>query len=226
MNYLQEIENEFSRLRGRWTMLAPVDWQLADQWEKKGIPLRIVFSAMGDVDKKFKDKNPKDSINSLRYFEKAVEKQFAEWQKTQVGKSDYIQDDDFSEVSAFAVSSAADHDDIEALYFVESKLHKDNLPEPLRSAAVNAGTQILALIDEAKARQFSTDDIERRLEAISADFDLSLVVSIPEAERARMLDAIKRDYAKITITAESRQKLLIKQAYQFFGLPKLTLFEL
>lgn len=226
MNYLQEIENEFSRLRGRWTMLAPLDWQLAAEWEKQGIPLHIALSAMSDVDKSFKDKNPNDSINSLRYFAKAVEKDFGEWQKRQVGKSDYVQEDDFSDVSEFAVSSAADHDDIEALYFVESKLHKDNLPEPLRSAALNARTQLLALIDEAKTKQFSTDDIERRLDAISAELDLSLVVSIPEPERVRMLENIKREYSKITVNEESRQKLLIKQAYEFFGLPKLTLFEL
>jgi hypothetical protein len=223
MNYLQEIENEFSRLRGRWTMLAPVDWQLAANWEKNGIPLRIVFSAMGDVDKKFKDKNPKDSINSLRYFEKAVEKQFGEWQKTQVGKADYIQDDEQStQVVAYAVSDETDVLE----YFVES-LDRKNLPEPLAAAAFKARDaiiEILCQIQEDVLR--STDEIERHLEAVCAELELSLVVSIPEDERARMLETIKREYAAININAESRQKLLIKQAYQFFGLPKLTLFEL
>jgi hypothetical protein len=224
MNYLQEIENEFSRLRGRWSPMSPIDWNLAAGWEKKGIPLRIVFSAMGDVDKKFKDKNPNDSINSLRYFEKSVENEFAEWQKSQVGKSDYIQEDDINEVSAFAVSSAVDYDNSEALNYLGAKLEVRNLPEPLNSAVAKAQTELIKLIADSK--QLSTDAIERRLEAISVELDLSLVVSIPENERVRMLDTIKRDYEKITITAESRQKLLIKQAYEFFGLPKLTLFEL
>jgi hypothetical protein len=222
MNYLQEIENEFSRLRGRWTMLAPVDWQLAADWEKKGIPLRIVFSAMGDVDKKFKDKNPKDSINSLRYFEKAVEKQFSEWQKTQVGKSDYIQDEQTTEVAAYAVSDETDVLE----YFVES-LDRKNLPEPLAAAVFKARGAILEILRQVEEDVLrSTDEIERHLEAICADLELSLVVAIPEEMRAQMLETIKREYSQITINAESRQKLLIKQAYQFFGLPKLTLFEL
>ncbi len=228
MNYLEQIEQEFSKIRGRWTPLAPLDWALAQSWETKQIPLPFVFRAMDDVHKKFVAANPNrpDTINSLRYFEKGVEKEFAEWQTSQVGKADYLQDDDLSEVSGFAVLTAADYDDVQALYSLEAKLQKDNQPEPLRSARINAAIKILALIDDVVPKKLSTSDIETRLEAISAELDLSLVLSLPDEVRARMLETIKRDYARITINDESRQKLLIKQAYEFFGLPKLTLFEL
>ncbi len=227
MNYLEEIEQEFSKIRGRWTSLAPLDWALAQTWETKQIPLSVVFRAMDDVHKKFIAANPKrtDTINSLRYFEKGVEKEFAEWQTSQVGKSLEISTTEENTMNDFGCFAVSDETDV--LEFLVTAYDRKNLPEPLRSAAINTRTQVLELIaDVAKNNQLSDTDIETRLEKISADLELSLVVSIPEDVRARMIETVKRDYAQITITAESRQKLLIKQAYAHFGLPKLTLFEL
>ena len=86
-NYIAEIETKFSKIRGRGLMLSPKDFTLVKKWEEKQIPLRIVKRAMDDVHKKFKEQNRKDNINSLSYFKQAVEKEFAEWKQSQVGKN-------------------------------------------------------------------------------------------------------------------------------------------
>ncbi len=226
MNYLEEIEQEFSKIRGRWTPLAPLDWALAQTWETKQIPLSVVFRAMDDVHKKFIAANPKrtDTINSLRYFEKGVDKEFAEWQTSQVGKALEIPTTEENTMNYLDDYVASVETDI--LDYFAKQFDRKNLPEPLNSAAQNALIELLALIKETAKSEMSDTDLETRLEKISADLELSLAVSIPADVRTRMIETFKRDYANITITAESRQKLLIKQAYAHFGLPKLTLFEL
>ncbi len=90
-NFLESVEQEYSRIRGRWSPLGPLDWQLAAKWETDGVPLSVVIRAMETVHKKFQDSRRKDSINSLRYFEKQVDVEFGEWLSRQVGKSgDYL----------------------------------------------------------------------------------------------------------------------------------------
>jgi hypothetical protein len=87
-NYLQEIENAYSRGRGKLSRLNPLDWNLAATWENSGIPLRIVLSAMEIVFDNYRQKKRPGLINSLSYFTQEVEKQFTEWQAGQIGKSE------------------------------------------------------------------------------------------------------------------------------------------
>lgn len=93
-----------------------MDWGLAAQWETNGIPLRIVLRAMDDALKKHADQKRKDSINSLRYFTPAVEREFADWQTSQVGKSvadttifrkTSFEETDMQNLSAVAMESIA-----------------------------------------------------------------------------------------------------------------------
>lgn len=67
-NFLEEIENEYSRLRGMPSRLSPMDWNLAQVWEDSGLPLRVVLRAMGEVAEKFRAQKRTDKINSLSYF--------------------------------------------------------------------------------------------------------------------------------------------------------------
>jgi len=62
-------------------MLSSKDWVLVESWQKRGIPLRVVARTVEDCLK------AKPDIRSLVYCEKAVEREFGEWQKSQVGKS-------------------------------------------------------------------------------------------------------------------------------------------
>jgi len=87
-NYFEEIENEFSRIRGKYTRVSPLDWALMETWEKKDIPLSIVLRAMSETWRKHASQKKAGTINTLRYFEPEIEKQFADYCAITVGKSD------------------------------------------------------------------------------------------------------------------------------------------
>lgn len=228
-DYLQSIEQEFSRIKGRFSALGPLDWSLAAKWESDGIPLAVVLRAMGEVEKNFKDSKIKKPIGSLRYFEKQIELEFAEWLSRQIGKpTDYkIGCDPGSPEGDTAAIVLASSDETDILAHFVSAYDRAHLPEPVASAVLKTKDQLLELLNDAENDvKMSDTAIENRLEAIAADLELSLVVSLPETERARMIERIKLEYAAIRINDESRQKILIKEAYKYFSLPKLTLFEL
>lgn len=84
-DYLEQVEAAYSRCRERYSMLSPMDWHLAAQWEKDGIPLFIVFGAIDDCCKKYKAKKDPGKINTLRYFDQAVRQHFKAWNAARVG---------------------------------------------------------------------------------------------------------------------------------------------
>lgn len=109
---------------------------------------------------------------------------------------------------------------------VDGYSNRNNLPEPLRSAAAQTRGELLALIDDCRQKQLSMEDIEKRLDELAERQNLSIVVSIPEEDRAAMVEAISREYQNRTLSQDSRAKILTKKLYQKFGLPELTLFEI
>lgn len=117
-NYLEQIESEYSRIRGKYSPLSPMDWQLAQKWEDAGIPLHIVLTAMSEVFRKFEASKKGGKINSLSYFTQEVEKQFATWKESQVGKFEEDAEDSF-DYSSEDRHHFFDYDDYE------------EMPEPL-----------------------------------------------------------------------------------------------
>lgn len=69
-------------------MLSPLDWQLASDWEKAGIPIFIVLAAIDDCCRKFKATKDPGKINTLRYFDQAVRQRFKTWNAGRVGAND------------------------------------------------------------------------------------------------------------------------------------------
>lgn len=116
-NYLEQIESEYSRIRGKWSPLSPMDWTLAQKWEDSGIPLHIVLTAMSEVFRKFESSKKGGKINSLSYFTQEVEKQFASWSASQVGKNteDEIDSSEVDEGFEFEVEPLSDNARIIAL---------------------------------------------------------------------------------------------------------------
>lgn len=234
MNYLEEIEKEYSRIRGKYSPLAPVDWNLAAQWEKDGMPLSVVLRAMSETWRNFEAKQKKGTINTLRYFAPEVDKQFQVWLESQIGKVEIgvdpaSADGDKTVVgvlenntfTAFAVS-----DETDILEYLAEGFNKTGLPNLLSAAAENVRRAIIVLIIEARENNISDEQIEVNLKAIAKDFDLSLVASFSDEERAEIIRQTKNEYANRTLDAESLQKILIRKLYNKFGLPELTLFEL
>jgi hypothetical protein len=87
-NYYTEIEDAFVRRRGKNLFLSPLDWALIELWQDRGIPLHVVIRSIESVFDVF-DKQPAGtrSIKSLFYCREEVEVQFAEWSRSQAGKS-------------------------------------------------------------------------------------------------------------------------------------------
>lgn len=88
-NYLSEVTNLFICRRGGIAQLSPLDWTIIDQWERDGIPLRIVLRAINEVFDNLEEKYPirKASIKSISYCQEEIEACFEEWLEMQVGKN-------------------------------------------------------------------------------------------------------------------------------------------
>lgn len=229
-NFLETIENEYSRLRGLPSRLSPLDWNLAQDWEDSGLPLHIVLRAMGEVAENFHAQKRTDKINGLRYFKQAVEKQFDEWKSSQVGKSivsTEIIEENTRQNQTVAEMLCKSDDNVEVLEsFVENFSTKTDLPEPLKSAVAQTRQNLLLVIEQTKANQLNSDEIEASLNVLSDQLNLSLVLSISDAERAQMIAKIKSDYGKFSITDDVRAKVLNRELRERFGLPELSLYAL
>ena len=108
-NYFTEIEDTFIRRRAKNLFLSPLDWALIEQWQDRGIPLHIVIRSVESVFDVF-DKQPVGTrtIKSLFYCREEVEAQYAEWLRSQTGKSSKpsAENDEVFSLEAVAVQIA------------------------------------------------------------------------------------------------------------------------
>lgn len=180
---------------------------------------------MDDVAEKFGAQKRTDKINSLSYFKQEVDKQFDEWRSRQVGKH-ICEETTMQNLSVAEMTTQTDAS-VEILEaFVGQFSSAADLPEPLKSAVANARRNLLLVIEQTKQNHLSSDEIEASLNVLSDELNLSLVLSISEAERAEMIAKIKKDYGKFTITDDVRAKVLNRELRERFGLPELSLYAL
>ena len=108
-NYFTEIEDTFIRRRQRHLQISPLDWALIEMWQDRGIPLHIVIRSIEAVFDVF-DKQPvaTRTIKSLFYCREEVEAQYAEWLRSQTGKSSKpsAENDEVFSLEAVAVQIA------------------------------------------------------------------------------------------------------------------------
>lgn len=241
MNYLSEIETEFTRLRGRTSQLSPLDWNQAQEWETKGIPLRIVLSAMGDGFKKHAEQKRKGEISSIRYFIPIINQQFAEWSESQVGKSPetsqpihrkmpFVEEENMQN-SASKQSFQITDENVEILGNLATALMPEiferqniTLPELLHATVVAVRGEILALLDDVTQKHLSSENVEIRLTDLRVRLETALIVSVSEDERAQIVKNVQAEYGKFHLMDGVQQKVLIRKLYQKFSLPELTLY--
>jgi len=70
--YFRAIEEAFLRLRGKATLLAAADWQVAREWRRAGVPIELVIDTMAALFERQRQKQPRRGISSLSYFRAAV----------------------------------------------------------------------------------------------------------------------------------------------------------
>jgi hypothetical protein len=84
-NYFTEIEDAFSRRRGKHLFVSPLDWSLMETWKDRGIPLHIVLRGIEQSFDSYEAKPRRRSVKSLFYCQEEVEAQYAEWLESQLG---------------------------------------------------------------------------------------------------------------------------------------------
>lgn len=240
-NYLPEIEDEFSKGRGKPSRLSPMDWNLAQDWENAGIPLHIVLGAMGDGFKKYNSQPRRDSVSSLKYFIPAVEKSFAEWQTSQVGKpiaentpvtavaapakSQFIAPPKQNDMQNSALAAIYNDENIAILDKIVVDLSTcDALPEPICSTVAVVKGEILALLDNVRQNRLCADKIDARLAELRAAVEVALIASVSDDERVRIIADNQKEYGKFHLMPGVAQKVLIRKLYNRFDLPKITLY--
>jgi hypothetical protein len=75
--YFCAIETAFIALRGAPLLLAPADWQVAREWHRQGIPLRLVEQTLAEIFERLEAKEGEDGrrqLVTLRYCRRAVER--------------------------------------------------------------------------------------------------------------------------------------------------------
>ena len=99
-NYFTEIEEHFSRQRGRHLFVSPLDWCLIELWKDSGIPLHVVLRG---IDRSFESSTAKGrkAPGTLYYCHPAVTQAFEEHQTAHVGAGE---EEVVSDASAFTRS--------------------------------------------------------------------------------------------------------------------------
>ena len=80
LRYFRAIEETFIRLRGSPLLLSPEDWQQADDWRRRGVPLELVLATLEQVFERRAERGAAGKIHSLRYCAPAVE---TAWQEVE-----------------------------------------------------------------------------------------------------------------------------------------------
>ncbi|MEO8650108.1 MAG: hypothetical protein ABI539_13165 [Acidobacteriota bacterium] len=221
-NYLAQIETAYSRCRERRSMLSPIDWQLAQSWQDCGIPIHIVLRAISDCCKRFKaDKRP-DRINTLRYFEQAVKKEFSDWQASQIGKNENGSEPGSSHGEGNAADRVIKRCEDIILKFGEAKKTADT---DLRDALTAVNDAVFQIILQVEGNG-DTSNAEERLAAAAGSFDPVLVESAGPDEIDAFAAVIARDFGRHSYSDEIAEKLILKHLYSNRDLPRLTFYEL
>lgn len=216
-DYLEEVEAAYSKCRGKWSMLSPLDWQLAAEWEKAGIPLFIVHRAIEDCCKKFKAKKDPGKINTLRYFDQAVRQHFAGWSRARVGASTATEPAEVHEQNE--ADAAIERCELIIAKFGEAKPKTSPEIREALTLVIDAVFQIILYVEG----NGNTDSADRDLNAIALWFDSELLRLSPDRDSVRA-DLEKRfpQYAG----TDAYDRLLIKELYDRLNLPRLALYEL
>ncbi|MEE8349542.1 MAG: hypothetical protein V3R94_08235 [Acidobacteriota bacterium] len=97
-NYFTEVEEFFTRKRGKNLLISPMDWCLVELWRDSGIPLHVVLRG---IERSFDSsaQRKKSTPNTLFYCHQPVLEAHEEYQNAMVGASEAGQSEEASSVS-------------------------------------------------------------------------------------------------------------------------------
>lgn len=219
-NYFTEIEDTFIRRRARNLFLSPLDWALIETWQERGIPLHIVIRSIESVFDVF-DKQPAGtrSIKSLFYCREEVEAQYAEWSRSQAGKS--AETADGGAEAMFTVDQIAGHISaaIEALRACRTPGMAEDIERSINRLEELKG----GLTDQFEAIDGTLLDIEKLLErSMVTNWDPEHLSSLKKEIACQL-----RDYKKSMepdAYANMFDLMLLKRLREEAGIPRFGLF--
>jgi len=220
-NYFTEIEDTFIRRRGKNLFLSPLDWALIEAWQERGIPLHIVIRSIESVFDVF-DKQPAGtrSIKSLFYCREEIEAQYAEWARSQAGRTE---DNAPAGEAMFSAEQIAAHIDeaIEKL----SRNTVDELREDVERSISRLAELRASLTDNFEAIDGTLSDIEKLLDrAMLSNWD-RVHLKVLEKEVAGQLREYKASM-EAGAYANMFEMMMLKRLREEADIPRLGLFYL
>ena len=218
-NYYTEVEDTFIRRRAKNLFLSPLDWALIEQWQDRGIPLHIVIRSVESVFDVF-DKQPVGTrtIKSLFYCREEVEVQYAEWLKSQAGKSNETDTE-----PAFSPDAVVAHinDAIASLKANQT----ESLSEDVARAVVRLEELAANLTGDAETIDATLGDIEKLLDRAMLTNWESVHLKTLEKEVAGQLRGYKADMEPAAYK-NTFELMLLKRLREEASIPRLGLFYL
>jgi len=234
-NYFTEIEEYFWRKRGAHLLVSPLDWAIVETWQKAGIPLPAVLKG---IDRAFESwaRSRRAAggrqLKSLAYCVDAVLDEAAEAQEAAAGSGPQVQSSR-SSAQPFAREELSN-------YFTRNAQRLRGAAEKHAAAHPQLASRLeetakrldemLTLFDSATT--LDLEDLERRLTvleeklsaALSADADENDLLAI-RREMDRSLAPYRRKMSAEQLAQLERQYTQ-KRLYEFFDVPRLSLFYL
>jgi len=219
-NYFTEIEDTFIRRRGKNLFLSPIDWAMIESWQDRGIPMHIVIRSINSVFDIY-DKQPPGTrtIKSLIYCREEIEVQFAEWSRSQAGKSV----GGGSEEAAYSVDEIAAHitKSIETL----AGIANDELKEDISRSVTRLEELKRNLTDNFESIDGTLSDIEKLLERAMLTNWPKPHLKVLEKETAAQLKAYRAEMEPEAYK-NTFDLMLLKRLREEAGIPRLGLFYL
>ena len=232
-NYFTEIEECFRRCRGTPTLLSPLDWALIESWKEAGLPLEAVLIGIERSFEKFQ-KRPQRfrKVNSLAYCsqevlraaEEASTKE-VEGGKQQAGGDREAPPFEAGEVRSFIGQATAA---LERAAKAASEKGERVLAEDLASASES----LKGIAPDNPDALGDLESLENNLSALEEKVTAALMRSAPveriaelRAEVEKGLAPYRRKMAAGQIESLERQ-FLKKRLFEYYGVPRLSLFYL
>jgi hypothetical protein len=228
-DYFTEIENAFVRRRGRHLLLSPVDWALIEEWEKEGIPLKIVLATIDDIfDQVEADPKRSGSVRTLSYCKNAVESRYRSWMESQVGggkPSKFNAPENGSEEPALAAPG-------ERIELSETAVRLESIASGSTGAFRTALEDAAARLRELASAGTADDAVEEELESLDEAIDEAILANTGERDMKALREKVAaeigpRPAAMDEETYSRTESLLVrKRLREASGIPRLGLFYL
>jgi hypothetical protein len=228
--YYRSIEEEFNRRRGAPILLSPRDWALIGEWERDGVPLRLVLQGIANVFDAFERRGPTSRrINSLSYCRQevmALHEIYIGLRGAEAGRPG---------------SEGGDADRIRTVSRHLGRLLRRvraAMPlcseaglDPMVAALARVAAELRLIRREAKKGTFDLAVLEETLKTLDDEIVRSARSALPPDEIRRLEEeadeALRERQGRMTprALASTRSSLVARRLRQRCRLPRLTLFD-